>query len=113
MARKLSDYKGEDAIEVLADIIEPFAIIMADSDIQKMAKEAADKKKSVQPISYIKVALKNHKHEVLEILARIQDMPVEEYAKTVNVITLPMEILAIVNDEAIKSLFTSHRQTDN
>lgn len=113
MARKLSDYKGEDAIEVLADIIEPFAIIMADSDIQKMAKEAAEKKKAVQPISYIKVALKNHKHEVLEILARIQDMPVEEYAKTVNVITLPMEILAIVNDEAIKSLFTSHRQTDN
>ena len=113
MARKLSDYHGEDAIEVLADIIEPFALIMADSDIQKLAKDAQEKKGSVQPIQYIKVALKKHKHEVLEILARINDMPVDEYEKTVNVVTLPMEVLAIVNDEAIKSLFTSHRQTDN
>ena len=113
MARKLSDFKGEDAIEVLADIIEPFAYIMADSDIQKLAKEATENKGKIQPIQYIKIALKNHKHEVLEILARIHEMPVDEYEKTVNVITLPMEILAIVNDEAIKSLFTSHRQTDN
>lgn len=113
MARKLSDYHGEDAIEVLADIIEPFAYIMADPDIQDLAKKASDKKSKVQPIQYVKIALKNHKHEVLEILARINDMPVEEYEKTVNVFTLPMEILAIVNDEAVKSLFTSHRQTDN
>lgn len=113
MARKLSDFKGEQAIEVLADIIEPFATIMADSDIQKLAKEATEKRKSVQPIQYIKIALKNHTHEVLEIMARIHEQPVDEYAETVNVISLPMEILAIVNDEAIKSLFTSHRQTDN
>lgn len=106
----LSDYKGEEAIDVLADIIEPLALICADEEIRKLQK---DKKKETAPIHYIKVALKNRKAEVLAILARIEGVPVEEYKKTVNVLALPMQILAVVNDPVIKSLFQSQSQTSS
>jgi hypothetical protein len=37
---KLSDYKGEEALDVLADIIEPLANIITDEDIQKLANDS-------------------------------------------------------------------------
>lgn len=105
---KLSDYKGEDAIEVLADIIEPLAIILADNEIRELVQ---DKTTRTAPIKLVKPALKNHKKEVLEILARIENVPVDEYAETVNVFTLPMQVLDFINDKNVQSLFTSQRQT--
>ena len=33
---KLSDFKGEGAIEILADIMEPASIIMGDEAVQRM-----------------------------------------------------------------------------
>ena len=105
---KLSDYKGEDAIEVLADIIEPLAIILADNEIRELVQ---DKNTRTAPIKLVKPALKNHKKEVLEILARIENVPVDEYAETVNVFTLPMQVLDFINDKNVQSLFTSQRQT--
>ena len=105
---KLSDYKGEDAIEVLADIIEPLALILADKEIRQLVQ---DKGTKTAPIKLVKPALKNHKKEVLEILARIENVPVDEYAETVNVFTLPMQVLDFINDKNVQNLFTSQRQT--
>ena len=105
---KLSDYKGEDAIEVLADIIEPLALILADKEIRQLVQ---DKDAKTAPIKLVKPALKNHKREVLEILARIENVPVDEYAETVNVFTLPMQVLDFINDKNVQNLFTSQRQT--
>lgn len=103
--KKLSDYKGEEALDVLADIIEPFALVLADPEIQEMAKVKA------APIKYVKPALKNHKKEVIEILARIEDVPVEEYEKSVNIFTLPSVVLGFINDPQVRDLFTSQSQT--
>lgn len=105
---KLSDYKGEQAIDILAEIIEPFANIMADEKIQKMFKER--EKVNHAPIEYVKVALKNHKKEIIQILATVDGKTYEEYAETVNVFTLPGQILELVNDPQFKNLFTSQRQ---
>lgn len=109
---KLSDYKGEDAIEVLADIIEPLALILSDKDIRELLSNKKDGT-AVAPIKLVKPALKNHKREVLEILARIENMPVDEYAETVNVFTLPKQVLDFVNDPNVQSLFTSQHQTSD
>ena len=77
---KLSDYKGEEALDVLADIIEPVTFILADADIQKMRaeeqkkREAAERNKtpyrSAPMISYVKPAIKNHKKEIIQNSAR-------------------------------------------
>lgn len=105
---RLSDIQGEEAIEVLAEIIEPLAYIFADKEIAELAQG-----ENVPPIKYISVALRNHKSEVIEIMAKLEGKEVEEYKKTINVFTLPIQILAIVNDGAFKSLFTLQNQTRN
>lgn len=108
----LSDYKGEEALDVLADIIEPLSLILASEGVQEVyAKQKAGK--MVAPAEFIKPALKNNKDEVLAILARIEGIPVEQYKQEVNFLTLPLQILSVVNDPAIKSLFTSQSQTSS
>ena len=108
----LSDYKGEEALDVLADIIEPLSLILASEGVQEVyAKQKAGN--TVAPAEFIKPALKYNKAEVLVILARIEGIPVEQYKQEVNFLTLPLQILSVINDPAIKSLFTSQSQTSS
>lgn len=109
---KLSDFKGEEALDVLADIIEPLSSILGDEEMREVAKDGAEKGKKVPPIVYIKIALKKHKKEVIEVLARLENKPVQEYKKEVNLMTLPMALLSLVNDPEIQNLFTLQGQTE-
>lgn len=102
---KLSDYKGEEALDVLADIIEPLTMIIADGEIQELTKQ-----KKVPPIKYVKPAIKNHKREVIEILARLNKQSPEDYEKTMTLFTLPLQVLEFINDPEVQNLFTSQIQ---
>lgn len=102
---KLSDFKGEEALDVLADIIEPLTMVLADVEIQELAKSKP------APVKYVKPMLKNHKGEIIEVLARLNNKPVEEYKKEVTLITLPKELLDLINDPEVQSLFHSQGQT--
>lgn len=102
--KTLADYKGEEALALLADIMEPLAVVLADDEIQAIAKVGG------APIKYIKPMLKNHPTEIVEVLARIADQPVEEYRDSINVFTLPAQLLAFINDPIAKDLFTSQAQ---
>ena len=93
---KLSELKDEKALDVLADLIEPTTAILSDKDI-KTAYEEQGKLKAV------KLAIKHHKKEVIEILAILDDTPIEKYH--VNLLTLPVKILEILNDEQLMQLF--------
>ena len=95
---KLSEYKNEEALDVLADIIEPSSKIMVDPKIKELTKKG-DK----MPI--IKEIIKNHKSEIIEILATIDGVPVDEYE--CNVFTLPIKIIELLNDKDLVSFFTS------
>lgn len=101
--RKISDYKGEDALDLLADILEPATMILADPAI----KAAFSRSK----IEAVKVAIKKHKHEVLEILARMDGVTVEEL--DCNVMTLPARLLEILSDKQLMAFFTDAAQTNN
>lgn len=101
---KLSEYKGEQALDMLADLIEPAAAIMADPEIARIGK-------SGQPrIKIIKPAIKNHKPEVIEILAILDGADPKDYAEKVNLFTLPAKLLEILNDPDLMSLFTLQGQ---
>ena len=95
---KLSEYKNEEAIEKLADLLEPACDIFADEELVKLIRNG-DKIKS---ISY---ALKNHSSKVLEILAIMDNIPVEQYE--CNIMTLPAKILEIFNDADLMGFFLS------
>ena len=98
---KLSEYQGEAALDILADLIEPAGEIMSDKEIGEVFKKNRFKA--------IGLAIKNHKKAVMQIMATIDGVPVEEYK--CNVFTLPVKILELLNDPDIVQLFTYQGQT--
>lgn len=103
---RLSDFKGEEALDVLADIIEPLSLILSDKEIQELAKE-----KNTPAIKYVKPAIKNHKKELIEVLARLDRKSVKEYEKNLSLITLPKQVLELINDPEVQNLFRSQEET--
>lgn len=108
---RLSDYKGEEALDVLADIIEPLTYILADKEIQQMRAEAIKEKKNLPMINFVKPAIKNHKTEIIQVLARLENQSVEEYKANLSLATLPLQVLEFINDPEIQKFFTSQSQS--
>lgn len=108
--KRLSEYRGEQAIEVMGDILEPATIIMGDPEIRKLNDESTSK------VKIVKYILKNHRESVLQIMAVLDGVDIddkkayEDYRKSVNFFTLPMNLLSILNDPDVQSLFTSQGQ---
>lgn len=98
---KLSELQGEQALDVLADIIEPASKILSDKEVAKSYKESK--------IKFVKMAIKSHKKEIIEILAVLDGVPVDDY--NVNFFTLPMKLMDIINDPELQQLFFSQGQT--
>lgn len=98
---RLSEIKGERALDVIADIIEPISEIMADKEVAKTMRSGKKSKA-------ISLAIKNHKKAVVEVLAALDGKSVDEYE--CNILSLPKQILDIVNDPAVIELFTSQTQ---
>lgn len=99
---KISEIKGEQALDTLADLIEPVARILADKEMEQAIRGGEPK------LLLVKKMLKGHKAEVIEILAALDGADPATYE--VNLLTLPVKLLEILNDEALTSLFTSQGQ---
>lgn len=102
--KKISEYRDEEALDLLADIMEPAVAILADPDV-RLAFEHE------HIIKAVRVAIKGHKRSVMEILARMEGVPVEEYH--CNVITLPARLLEVLNDKEVLGFFTEQAQNAN
>ena len=98
---KLSEYQGEAALDILAELIEPAGEIMSDKEIGEVFKKNRFKA--------IGLAIKNHKKAVMQIMATADGVPVDEYR--CNVFTLPVKILELLNDSELIQLFTYQGQT--
>jgi hypothetical protein len=101
---RLSDFKGEEAIEVFAEIVEPLTNIICDEEIQKLAKEKA------MTVKYVKPALKNHKKEIIQVLACLNRKTVEDFEKEITLLNLPIMIVDLINDPEVQNLFRSQGQ---
>lgn len=93
---------NEEELDLFADLIEPFAEILQDGQVMGVLQNGG------KPITAVKWAIKNHKQTVVEILARIDDVPVEGYK--VSAITLPIKLLNLFNRPEFKELFTGQGQ---
>lgn len=102
---KLSEFKGEDALDVLADIIEPATAILNDEAIRKAWGSGSN------VAACIKIALKEHKKEILTIMAVLEQKPYDEFVETVNVLTLPVQLMQIMQDKELMSFFTGLQVT--
>ena len=99
---KLSDYKGEDGIYLLADILEPATEIVSDAKI----KEAVSAKASRLYIA--KLLMKDHAKSIIEIFAAIEGEDPKTYKP--NIIELTKNLLDLLNDEDMLDFFTSQAQ---
>lgn len=98
----LFDYENEDAVEVLADMFEPAAVICADQILQAMVKN------NKPPIMIATHILKNYPKQIVAIFAASEHTPVSEYHITIP--KMIQKLLALVNDKEMKSFFTSQAQ---
>lgn len=103
---KLSEIKGEDALDVIADIIEPATRILANETV-------AETLRSGKPtILKAKAILKYGKAEVLEILAILNQQKVEDFKP--SILELPVMLMDLISDleenKELMSLFSSSAQ---
>ena len=99
--RSLTEIKGDNALDLVADILEPATEIMSD----KKVKTAYYTKNMA---SAVKVAIKGHKDAVRLILALLNEEDAEEYNPSVaDIIKGALEILS---DKALQDLFTLPNQ---
>lgn len=99
---RLSDYKGEEALDVLADMLEPTSKIVNDDKVKDLIG-----KSKLELVAYV---IRNHKEDVLKLMAALERKDVETFKNTVTVFTLPMKLLDIINDPDVQLLFTYQGQ---
>lgn len=99
---KLSDFENEQAIDLLANILEPIAKILDDGEIEKLWKSGKPK------VLLVRYALKNHKNSVVEIIAAMHGETPDNYS--FNIISLTKDLLELLNDPELVSVFQSQSQ---
>ena len=102
---KLSEIKGERALEVLADLVDPVAEIFGDKEIVAVLQSGK------APAKAIKLALKNHKKAVLAMMATIDGEDPEIYQP--SLLVLPKRLLDLLNDPEVQRLFSSQEPTSD
>ena len=95
---------NEEQRDLFAALIEPAADIMSDKQIAQILQGGGKK------ITAVKLALKNHKPAIIEILAHLDGVEPTEY-KVPNPLTLTAKIIQFLNNPEVVELFTSQEQT--
>lgn len=94
--KKLSDYKGDEAIELWADLLEPLTVILGDKKVQNVIQSGQPK------LLIAKEILKSHKKEATDILLLIDPEPI-------NGLNIILRLVALLTDigqnDEIKSFF--------
>ena len=94
--KKLTDYVGDEAIELWADLLEPLTTILGDKKVVEVIQSGKPK------MLIAKEILKEHSDEAKEILLRIDDTPING----LNIVVRLVAVLAdIGQSEEIKSFF--------
>lgn len=99
--RKLSEIKNEEALDVLADLLNPIAELSKDEGLKKVYSD----KENGGKLPAVQYAIKNHKKAVLEILAILDGENPETYE--VNMIQIPIKVMELLNDEDMLGFFQS------
>lgn len=106
---KLSEIKGERAVEVIADLIEPIATIAGDPKCANLFKGDVKKGETVREAGMrnlkekVPYLLRTHKKSIVSVLATINDIPADK----LNLFGIAKGVLDMFNDKELIELFTS------
>lgn len=98
--KKLSDYKGDEAIELWADMLMPITRIITDKKIQKVYKTKSRMEVAAE-------ILKLHAKDTTDILLRIDPTPLNGLNTIVRIVEL---IVDFEKADELKSFFGSAGQ---
>lgn len=87
--KRLSDFQDEQALDLLAELFDPAIEIISDDNFVN----AIDSGRRAEAV---KIALKEHKSDVMKVLAAMEGVPVEEYH--CNVFTLPIRLGEVITE---------------
>ena len=93
----LSDYKNEEALDLLVEILEPATEMMSDKDvISKLYNKE-------QRMEGVKLMIAKHKRAVIHILAALDGCPDDQYE--FGFFTLPTRLIEVLNDKELLTFF--------
>jgi hypothetical protein len=110
---KLSDIKGERTLEVVADLVEPIANIAQDKETAALFKKRQVPKGKTPTQFFIDRVrksvpslLRNHKNDMIQILATIEGTDVKDYTENLNMAKLVNDLIELFNDEEFASFLS-------
>ena len=113
---KLSEIKGERAIECIADIIEPIISISQDKaalDLFRGIGSGGAEHTAASLGRAVPALLRSHKREVIAVLAAIEGISAEQYVKKTDLVTMIKSLTELVTDDVFIELFTSAQSGAN
>lgn len=106
---RLSEIQGERAIEVIADLIEPFSNIATDPNIKsvlqirKKENETAEEAAIRAIKKNIPVLLKDHKKDVAQVIGILEGIDPEK----LNILEIVKGLSEMMTDKTLMQLFSS------
>lgn len=111
---KLSDIKGADVFDVIADCIVPITNIAADEKAMALFKKhVVPEGTDVRAVAIKRLAagvpplMRDHKDDLVAILAAVNLTPVDEYAKELTLGKLITDLADLIGDPMFADFFTS------
>lgn len=112
---RISEIRGDAALDFIADIIEPASVIFGDDEITNLIKPDKDEPvKKTRLMTAAKAILKRHRNEAKEILAALEGVSVEEYkANPIQILAQVFMFLIDASGDITTVFFSQERKTGN
>lgn len=105
---KILDARGEEALDVLADLLDPVTEIATDPEISGMMQTGG----SATVAQLAAAVLRRHKSAVMQIMAIDDGKTAEEERGLLSAVTIPARLLRLLSNESVKELFFGAAGTD-
>jgi len=105
---KLSEIKGDRALEVIADLMEPISNLISDPDVKK----AFENRKNKPIIKILPDIIKTHKTDIYKMLATLEGIDVKEYKKNTTIVKVIKDFTDMLMDESVQELFISAKPVE-
>ena len=109
--KKLTEFKDDEAMNVLAEIIDPMVNMMKNKDFVLAIR--GNRQEGIKPnrVEAIKIAITDNRSDVVKIMAILNETPVEEFHY--NLLTLPQMMVEMFNDKELMDFFGFQSEKDS
>ena len=106
---RILDARGDEALDVLSDLLEPIGEIAADPEISAMMKTGGN---GGTVLDLARATLKNHKEAVIRVMAIDDGKTVDEEKKLITALTIPGRLVRLMTVPAVRELLFGLAETE-